>query len=96
VADKAIMWKKRCPKQRAWYVMEMDQVKPGSSKRSKVNSESLEDRHAIRCSKCHKDGHNRQRCEENVRTSDMMVVINLLLIMFFIFYHNVCVLYLYI
>jgi hypothetical protein len=59
VADKAMMWKKRGPRRRARYAMEMDRVKPGRSKRSKVNSKSVEDRHQIRCSKCHKAGHNR-------------------------------------
>jgi hypothetical protein len=50
--------------------MEMDRVKPGCSKRSKVNSESVEDKHEICCSKCHKASHNRRRCEENVRRID--------------------------
>jgi hypothetical protein len=68
VADKAMMWKKRGSRRRARYTMEMDLVKPGRSKRSKVNSESVDDRHEIRYSKCHKAGHNRRRCEENVRT----------------------------
>jgi hypothetical protein len=58
VANKVMMWKKRGPRRRAWYAMEIDRVKPGRSKRSKVNSESVEDRHKIRCSKCHKTGHN--------------------------------------
>jgi hypothetical protein len=30
----------------------------------------VEDRHEIQCSKCHKVGHNRQRCEENVLRID--------------------------
>jgi hypothetical protein len=68
VADKAMMWKKMVPRRCARYTMEMDRVKSGRSKRSKVNSESMEDRHEINCSKCHKAGHNRRRCEENVRT----------------------------
>jgi hypothetical protein len=59
VVDNAMMWKKRGPRRRARYAMEMDQVKSGWSKRSKVNSESMEDRHGICCSKCHKPGHNR-------------------------------------
>jgi hypothetical protein len=63
VADKAIMWKKRDPRRRARYAMEMNQVKPGWSKRSKVNSKSVEDKHEIRCSKCHKANHNQQRYE---------------------------------
>jgi hypothetical protein len=54
MADKAMMWKKRGPRRRARYIMEMDQVKPGRSKTSKVNSESVEDKHKIHCSKCHK------------------------------------------
>jgi hypothetical protein len=58
VIDKTMMWKKRGPRRRARYAMEMDRVKPRRSKRSKVNSESVEDRHEIRCSKCHKAGHN--------------------------------------
>jgi hypothetical protein len=58
VADKAMMWKKRGPRRRARYALEMDRVKPGCSKRSKVNSESMADRHKIHCSKCHKVGHN--------------------------------------
>jgi hypothetical protein len=58
VADKAMMWKKRGPGRRAWYAMEIDQVKPGRSKRLKVNSESVEYRLEIRYSKCHKAGHN--------------------------------------
>jgi hypothetical protein len=45
VADKAIMWKKRDPRRRARYAMEMNRVKPGWSKRSKVNSKSVEDKH---------------------------------------------------
>jgi hypothetical protein len=57
VIDKTMMWKKRGPRS-ARYAMEMDRVKPRRSKRSKVNSESVEDRHEIRCSKCHKAGHN--------------------------------------
>jgi hypothetical protein len=68
VAGKGMMWKKRGPRRRSRYAMEMDQVKLGHSKRSKVNSESLEDRHEIRCSKCHKASHDQQRCEENVHT----------------------------
>jgi hypothetical protein len=68
VTDKAMMWKKRRPRRRARYAMEMGRVKLGRLKRSKVNSESVEDRHEIRCSKCHKADHNRRRCEENVRT----------------------------
>jgi hypothetical protein len=63
-----MMWKKRDPRRRAHYAMEMDRVKPGRSKRSKVNSESVEDRHEIHWSKCHKVGHNRRRCEKNIRT----------------------------
>jgi hypothetical protein len=59
VADKAMMWKKRSPRRRARYAMEMDRVKLGWSKKSKVNNESVEDRHEIRYSKCHKVGHNR-------------------------------------
>jgi hypothetical protein len=47
------------PRRRARYAMEMDRVKLGRSKRSKVNSKSVKDRHEIRCSKCHKAGHNR-------------------------------------
>jgi hypothetical protein len=58
VDDKAMMWKKRGPKRRARYAMEMDRVKLGRLKRSKVNSESMEDRHEICYSKCHKAGHN--------------------------------------
>jgi hypothetical protein len=27
--DKVMMWKKRCPRRRAWYAMEMDRVKSG-------------------------------------------------------------------
>jgi hypothetical protein len=68
VADKTMMWKKRGPGRRVRYAMEMDRVKLGRSKRSKVNSESVEDRHEIHCSKCHKASHNRRRCEENVHT----------------------------
>jgi hypothetical protein len=49
-----MMWKKRGPRKCAWYAMEMDRVKPRHSKRSKANSESMEDRHEIHCSKCHK------------------------------------------
>jgi hypothetical protein len=96
VADKAMMWKKRGPRRHAGYAMKIDRVKPGCSKRSKVNSESVEDRHKIHCSKCHKDGHNQRRCEENIRTYDIMLIINLLSILFFIFYLNVCVSYLFI
>jgi hypothetical protein len=59
VADKALMWKKRGPIRRARYAMEMDRVKHGRSKRSKVNSQFVEDRHEIRCLKCHKVDHNR-------------------------------------
>jgi hypothetical protein len=59
VANKAIMWKKRGPRRNTRYTMEMDRVKLGHSKRSKINSEFMEDRHKIRCSKCHKAGHNR-------------------------------------
>jgi hypothetical protein len=58
VADKAIMSTKRGPRRHARYAMEMDRVKHGHSKRSKVNSESVEDRHEIHCSKCYKDGLN--------------------------------------
>jgi hypothetical protein len=58
VANKAIMWKKRGPRRRARYAIEMDRVELGCSKRSKVNSESVEDRHEIHCSKCHKAGYN--------------------------------------
>jgi hypothetical protein len=32
VADKAMMWKKKCPRRRARYTMEMDCVKPSCSK----------------------------------------------------------------
>jgi hypothetical protein len=59
IANNAMMWKKRGPRRRARYVMEMDRVKSGWSKRSKVNSESREDRHEIRFSKCHEHSHNR-------------------------------------
>jgi hypothetical protein len=59
VVDKAMMWKKRGPRRHAQYAMKMDRVKSGRSKRSKMNSESMEDRHEIRCSKCYKAGHNR-------------------------------------
>jgi hypothetical protein len=58
IPDKAMMWKKRGPRRRARYAMEMDHVKLGQSKRSKANSESVEDRHEIHCSKCHKASHN--------------------------------------
>jgi hypothetical protein len=58
VADKVMMWKKRGPRRRTQYTMEMDRVKPRCSKGSEVNSESVEDRHKIRCSKCHKTDHN--------------------------------------
>jgi hypothetical protein len=58
VADKVMMWKKRGPRRHIWYAMKMDRVKPGRSKRSKVNSKSVEGRHEIHCSKCHKVGHN--------------------------------------
>jgi hypothetical protein len=68
MANNAMMWKKRGPRRRAQYAMEMDLVKPRRSKRSKVNSESVEDMHDICCSKCHKANHNLRRCEENVRT----------------------------
>jgi hypothetical protein len=64
VTDKAMIWKKWDPRRCAQYATKMDQVKPGHSKRSNVNSESMEDKHEIRCSKCHKAGHNRRRCEE--------------------------------
>jgi hypothetical protein len=37
--------------------MEMDRVKPGCSKKSKLNTKFVEDRHEIRCSKCHKADH---------------------------------------
>jgi hypothetical protein len=68
MAGNAMMWKKRGPRRHARYAMEMDRVKPGWSKRSKVNSESVEERHEFCCSKCHKPNHNRQRCEESVHT----------------------------
>jgi hypothetical protein len=68
----------------------------GTLKKSKVNSASMEDRHEIRCSKCHKAGHNRQRCEENVRTWDMKPVINLVSILSFLLYLKVCIVYLFI
>jgi hypothetical protein len=58
VADKAMMWKKRGPRRHARYAME----------RSNVNSDSVEDSHEVRCSKCHNAGHIRERCEENVHT----------------------------
>jgi hypothetical protein len=58
VADKGMMWKKRGPRRRIRYAMKMDRVKPRRSKRLKVNSESVETRHEIRYSKCHKAGHN--------------------------------------
>jgi hypothetical protein len=58
VADKAMMWKKRGSKRCARYAMKMDRVKPRHTKRSNVNSESVEDRHEICCSKCYKAGHN--------------------------------------
>jgi hypothetical protein len=58
VADKAMMWEKRGPRRCARYAMEMDRVKSECSKRSKMNSESVEDKHEIHCSKCHKAGHN--------------------------------------
>jgi hypothetical protein len=58
VADKAMMWKKKCPRRRARYTMEMDCVKPACSKWMKVNSEYVEDRYQICCSKCHKAGYN--------------------------------------
>jgi hypothetical protein len=59
VFDNAMIWKKRGPRSCAQYTMEMDRVKFIRSKRSKVNSESVEDRHEIRCSKCCKPDHNR-------------------------------------
>jgi hypothetical protein len=67
VADKAMTWKKIGPRRHARYAMEMDRVKPGHSKPTKANSESVEDRHQIHCSKYHKDSYNRRRCEDNVR-----------------------------
>jgi hypothetical protein len=51
VANKAMVCKKRGSKRRARYTMEMDHVKPSHSKRTKVNSESIDDRHQICCSK---------------------------------------------
>jgi hypothetical protein len=68
VVDNVMMWKKRSPRRSARYAMEIDRVKPGRSKRSKVNSKSMEDRHEICCSKCHKLVHNQRRCEENIHT----------------------------
>jgi hypothetical protein len=68
VTDKAMMWKKRGPRRCTRYTMEMDEVKSGCSKRSKVNSKFVEDRHKICCSKCHKADHNQRRCEVNVHT----------------------------
>jgi Zn finger protein HypA/HybF involved in hydrogenase expression len=62
------MWMKRSPRRHARYTMEIDRVKLGCSKGSKVNSESMEDTHQICCSKCHKADNNRRRYEENVRT----------------------------
>jgi hypothetical protein len=67
VADKAMMSKKRGPRRHARYAIEMDRVKLGCFKRTNVNSESVDDRHHIRCLKCHKVSHNRRRCEDNVR-----------------------------
>jgi hypothetical protein len=43
VTDKVMMWKKRGPRRRTQYTMEMDRVKPRCSKGSEVNSESVED-----------------------------------------------------
>jgi hypothetical protein len=68
VADKTMMSKKRGPRRHARYTMKMDRVKPGCSKRSKVNSEFVEDMHEIHGSKFHKSSHNQRRCEENIRT----------------------------
>jgi hypothetical protein len=58
MANKVMRWKKRGPRRCAWYAMEIDRVKSGRSKSLKVNSEYVEDRHEIRCSKCHKTSHN--------------------------------------
>jgi hypothetical protein len=54
------MCKKGGSRRCAQYSMEMDYVKLGRSKRTKVNLEYMEDRHQIRCLKCHKVGHNQK------------------------------------
>lgn len=65
VADVAMLWKKRGPRRRVRYTMDMDRLQAGGSKRRKSGTPFLEDPQAISCSSCHNTGHNRLSCPKN-------------------------------
>jgi hypothetical protein len=86
MADNTMICKKRGPRRRTRYAMEMNCVKQGRSIRAKGNTVSVEDRVQIRCSKCHKAGHNQRSCKDKVCSYDFLFTYAFLCIAFFLAY----------
>jgi hypothetical protein len=87
MADTTMMWKMRGTRRRAWYTLEMVCVKLGHSKWTKVNPESEEDRHQIRCSNCT----HSTTTEEVVKTTyvDRLLYFYLYIIFWLVLWHLV-------